>query len=190
MDFGIGETIAGVAAADATATAAAATAATGITAMQVAAAAALAGAATSGYSAIAAGQSAKKQAGYNATVQANAAQTAEQNGAIAAADQQGKTRRLIASQQVAGAANGIVSDSGSMDQISTQSAGLGELDSLRIQNNAMRQAQGMQSQATIDDFQGQQAANAGGINAMSSILGGASNAYFNLNTTHNRNGMG
>ena len=140
---------------------------------------AMIGTAISAYSAIQAGQTQKAAANYNATVQRNAAQDASQRGAIAGAEQIQKTHRLIAAQTVAGAANGLVTDSGSLDTIGTQSAALGELDALKLHNNALREAQGMQSQATLNDYQGQQAATAGGMNAFSSLLTGSSNAYYN-----------
>lgn len=136
------------------------------------------GAAAGGYSAYQSGQTQKAAANYNATVQRNAALDAQQRGAQAAAEHTEKTRRLIASQTVAGVSNGLVTNSGSLDTIGAQSAALGELDALKLQNNAEREAQGLQAQATIVDYQGQQAATAGGINAFSSLLSGASNTYY------------
>lgn len=136
------------------------------------------GAAVGGYSAYESGQTQKKAADYNSEVQRQAALDAEQRGAQDAAEQQAKTRRLIASQAVAGASNGLVMNSGSLDTIATHSAALGELDALRIRSNALREARGLNAQAEIEDYQGQRAAKAGAISGGASLLSGASNAYF------------
>lgn len=142
----------------------------------VAAAAAVAGAGTAAYSSVAAGENQKEMADYNAKVQENAAKDAEQRGAIAADEQRQKTRQMIARQNAGMSASGLDTSTGTPLDIQTQTAGMGELDALRIVNNAQRQAAGLQAQADLDVFKGNTAQTAGYFGATGSILGGLGSA--------------
>jgi peptidyl-tRNA hydrolase len=136
------------------------------------------GTAVSTYGAVQQGQNAKAAAKANADYQKKAAVSAENVGAQQAADKTLETRRVMGSQIASAGAGGIDPNTGSPLAIGTQTAQMGELDSLRIINNAQRTAWGYQTQAGIDEWQGDKAATAGYFNAASTALGGASNAYF------------
>jgi hypothetical protein len=138
----------------------------------IAAVAAVAGTGVSAYSAVAAGDNARATANYNAQVEQNAAQDAEQRGAIAAAEHDQQTRQLIARQNATMSASGVDTSSGSPLDILTGTAGMGKLDSLRILNNAQRTADGLQAQSGLDLFKGGAAQTAGYFGAGGSILGG------------------
>ena len=125
-----------------------------------------------------AGQSQKAAADYNAKVQNNAAKDALQRGADSAEQNTEKTRRLLATQNATMGANGLVTSTGTPLDILTNTAGLGELDSLRLLNNAQRDASGLTTQANLTQFQGNQAADAGTLGAAATVLGGASKAYY------------
>lgn len=144
----------------------------------IAAVAAVASAAISAYSAYSSGQSQKKASEYNAEMQRRAADDALQTGANEAAEHRDKVRQIMSSQVAATGAAGLNTASGTPLQILTETAGVGELDALRIVNNAQRRAYGMNAQAELDVFQGKAAGRAGFMNAGASLLSGASNAYF------------
>ena len=140
------------------------------------AAVAAASAGTTAYSAVAAGENAKETADYNKQVADNAAQDALQRGSIAAAEHKQKVRQLISQQNAEFSAGGIDASTGTPLEIMTQTAGMGQLDALRILNNAQRTAGGYTSQGNLDEFQGNAAQRAGAFGAAGSILGGAASA--------------
>jgi hypothetical protein len=149
----------------------------------------VAGLGTSVYGAVSQGEAQKEQGDAqrrameaNAAAQRESARSAQNVGAVQAAEQKQKTRQLISQQVVAGAASGINPLTGTAGQLSEETAQMGELDALRIMNNAQRQAWGYQTQASIDEFSGSQAAAAGGraqtagyIGAGGSLLSGLGN---------------
>lgn len=139
---------------------------------------ALLGAAVGGYSAYQSGQATKDVNEYNAEMQKRAADDALQRGAIEAADKRQQTRQLIARQHAAQAASGFDTSQGTALDIMTETAGMGELDALKILNNAQRQASGLKASADLETFKGDAAANAGKLNAAGSILTGASTAAY------------
>lgn len=142
------------------------------------------------YSAVSQGEAAAEAADYNAKVAENNAKykqaqalDAEQRGATEAAQHREKVRKLLATQNAMTGASGIDTDSGTALDIMTETAGQGELDSLRIMNNAQREAQGYKVEAdnyragaSIGRWQGQQSATAGQIGAAGSIIGGIGSA--------------
>jgi hypothetical protein len=109
-------------------------------------------------------------------VQQNAAKDAQERGAIAAAEHDRQTRQMIARQNAAMSASGVDTSSGSPLDILTGTAGMGKLDSLRIINNAQRQAGGLQAQSGLDLFKGNAAQTAGYFGAGGTILGGLGSA--------------
>jgi len=135
-------------------------------------AATVAGAAMSAYGAVKAGDDAKDAANFNADIQRKQAIQTENTAADNAAQQKEKGRRLAASQVAQGAAGGIETTSGTMSDLVAETTKYSELDSLRITNNAARQAWGYKSQADLDLYKGDQAQTAGYMNAAGSILGG------------------
>lgn len=90
------------------------------------------------------------------------------------ARRQGKA--LAGSQRVALAANGVDLSSGTPSDILTQTAGLSELDARTIENNAMRQAWGMDVEADQMDYQAKLAKKNAKIGLFGSILGAATSA--------------
>jgi hypothetical protein len=120
----------------------------------------------------------KKAGDANATNQRIAAIGAENAGASQAADAKMKARKIGAAQSVAAAGSGIDTATGTPLNLAAETAEFGELDKLRIINNASRTAWGYQAQANIDEWQGSQAQTAGFIKANSSLLSGATDATY------------
>ena len=156
----------------------------------IAAVAAIAGTGMAAYSSISAGNNARATANYNATIANNAAISAENTGAIAAAQHDQQTRQMIARQGAAMAASGLDTSSGTPLDILTGTAGMGKLDSLRLLNNAQRTAAGYQAQAGLDLFQGNAAQNAGYMTAGGSILGGVGSSVTGYYGTKNAMAQG
>jgi len=156
----------------------------------VAVATAVIGTAMSGYAMYSQGQAAKKQGEYQAKVaEANAEATrlagldAQNRGAQEAADKREDARRLSARQRVM--ASGIDPDSGTMDLMQDETTTLGNLDALKVFNNAQREAYGLNvernnylAQASGSRMAGADAARAGTIGAAGSLLSGASQTAF------------
>lgn len=88
-----------------------------------------------------------------------------------------RTGQAIGTQRSAQAANGIDVNSGSAAQLQDDTAMLGELDALTIQNNAAREAYGYQVQANQDIKNARQALSNGKTAATGSILGGFGKAF-------------
>lgn len=152
--------------------------------------ASLAATGVSAYGAIKQGNDARSAANYNANAQRQTAISVENQGAQAAADQIQKGRKVSASQAAAGAAGGIRTDTGTPLNLAGETAGFAELDALRITNNAQRQAWGYQTQANIDEWQGKQAQQAGYMQAGSTLLSGASSAFFGASRLSDNSGSG
>lgn len=88
-----------------------------------------------------------------------------------------KAGQAIGTQRSVQAANGIDVNSGSSALIQDDTAMLGELDALTIQNNAAREAYGLRVQADQDRSNAKQTVKNGKTAAMGSILGGAGKAF-------------
>jgi hypothetical protein len=143
------------------------------------------GASVSAYGQYESGQSQKKAAEYNATMQNRAADDAMQRGAIDAAAVKERTRKLISTQIANSGAAGFDSGTGTALDLSTEAAGFGELDALKTINNSQRVASGQQAQANLDLFQGSSAARTGTLNAAGTLFSGAGNAgrsYYSVKT--------
>lgn len=135
------------------------------------------------------GKAAKAQADYQSQVAENNAELAKRNaadakvrGGIASGEQDIKTRQLISRQRVALSASGQEVDVGSGLEITSDTAALGKLDSLRIVNNAEREAAGLDilasnftADAAAKKAAGRNAATASGFNSGATLLSGASN---------------
>lgn len=132
----------------------------------------------SGYSAYQAGENAEDVADYNAEMQRRTADDALQRGALEAADKRQQTRQLIARQHAVQAASGFDTSQGTALDIMTETAGMGELDALKILNNAQRQASGLKASADLEIYKGNAASNAGKMNAAGSALSGAATAAY------------
>jgi len=144
----------------------------------VAAAATVAGAGVAAAGAIQQGDTASKASKANAAAQQATATSEENVGAQKAADQEMKAKKIASSQIASAGAGGVDPATGSPLTMESQTAEFGELDKLRIINNASRQAWGLETQADITGYQGSQQQQASYLNAGSTLLGGVSNAYF------------
>ena len=136
------------------------------------------GTAVSTTAAIQQGQAQKSAADANANAQRQTAISAENAGAQQAADKLQQARKTAAAGVAAAGAGGIDPNTGTPLTLSGQTTEFGELDSLRIINNASRTAWGYNTQADITSFQGSQAQTGGYLQGGASLLGGASSAYF------------
>lgn len=131
---------------------------------------------------------AKKSAEYTAAVNRNNAQIAEWNaqdaearGAIAERKQALETTQLMARQRAGLAANGVVIDSGSALDITSDTAAFGRLDALTVRSNAQREALGFRTQgmnynaeADLASYRGKAAGAAARTQMLGTALGGAS----------------
>ncbi|WP_223513985.1 hypothetical protein [Pseudomonas sp. GL-R-26] len=129
-------------------------------------------------------QNAKQEGAFNASMlKGNAAfkeQAAQEtiNAGDTSADwQRVRTGQAIGTQRTAQAANGIDVNSGSASQLQDDTAMLGELDALTIQNNAAREAYGYRVQAQQDRKNAAQVKINAGNKATGSILGGIGGAF-------------
>jgi hypothetical protein len=137
-----------------------------------------ASAAASGYAQYESGQSQKKAANYNAKMADMQAQDTLQRGADAGAERKQQARKMISTQTERMSGMGVSVNTGTPLGLLTETAGLGELDALTVQNNARREAWGLKSGAKLDLYQGKMAARGGALNAAGTLLGGASSAYY------------
>jgi len=133
---------------------------------------AVAGTAVATTATVESAQSQKDAENANNKVAEQKAVAAENAGAQSAADQQLKTKRLMASQVAAAGAGGVDPSTGTPLTLVGQSAEFGELDSLRIINNASRVAWGYTASPEDTSMTG------GYMKAGATLLGGVSNAYF------------
>jgi hypothetical protein len=131
----------------------------------------------SAYGAYQQGQTAKKIAKYNADVANYSAEDAMKRGSIEADQQRARARQIAASQRAAMGASGVESDTGTFGKVLEQTATMGELDARTIEANAMREAWGLRSQAKISQYEGASRAQAGGLEAFGTLLGGAAKTY-------------
>ena len=153
-----------------------------------------------------AGQSAKRQAEYEASIMEIQAGYSEQQAedAIAIGDEQesrhrAAVRQLIGSQRASMAASGIDISSGSALDLQLEAASMGELDATTIRNNARRQAWGftveasdLRNRAKMTRAGGRAAARAYNNQAVTTALGGAADLaglfYRSSNTGTRSNG--
>jgi len=132
----------------------------------------------SAYTTYSAADNAKDLADYNKKVQDNNALAALQQGAVAASEHRQKVRQMIATQNAAYSSAGVDSSTGTAAQIQTDTAGFGELDALRILNNAQNAATGMRAQGALEQWKGDAAFTNGMFQTAGTALGGMSNMYF------------
>lgn len=129
-------------------------------------------------------QNSKQQGDYssdmlqkNAAFKNKAADETEIAGNTSADWQRVKTKQAIGTQRTALAANGVDVNSGSASQLQDDTAMLGELDALTIQNNAAREAYGYRVQATQDLDNSVQVVKNAKSSGIGSILGGVGSAF-------------
>jgi hypothetical protein len=115
--------------------------------------------------------------GQNAAFKQRAADETIIAGNTSADWQRVRTKQAIGTQRTAQAGNGIDVNSGSAAQLQDDTAMLGELDALTIQNNAAREAFGYRVQAAQDINNANQALVNAKSKATGSILGGMGSAF-------------
>lgn len=134
------------------------------------------------------GRAAQAQANYQSQVAENNSIIAQQKaddararGAIEERQQRIRTAQLIGAQRAGAAARGVVVDEGSALDITTDTAGIGELDALTIRSNAEREARGFEqeglefrSEAQLRQMAGRSARSDSLFSAGGTILSGAS----------------
>lgn len=113
----------------------------------------------------------------NAALKEQAAQESIFAGDTSADWQRVRTGQAIGTQRSVQAANGIDVNSGSAAQLQDDTAMIGELDALTIQNNAAREAYGHRIQADQDRMNAVQTVTNAGNKATGSILGGIGGAF-------------
>jgi hypothetical protein len=147
------------------------------------------GAGTQAYGQKQAGEAAAELGEYNQQVAANnakyseaMAQDALQRGDLTASRQRERTAQEIAQQTVAAAGNGVDVNTGSIVDLTSDTARYGELDRLTILNNAQREAFGnrvrganFESEGNVAYQEGQYAKSAGTTAAFGTALSGAGN---------------
>jgi alkanesulfonate monooxygenase SsuD/methylene tetrahydromethanopterin reductase-like flavin-dependent oxidoreductase (luciferase family) len=150
--------------------------------------AAAAGAVTGAFGSYESGQAQKAAYTYQAGVASINAQIARQNadyaiaaGETAAQQQAMKVRATIGSTRAAQGASGIDVNTGTSVDVRASEADIGSEDIAITRNEALRKAYGYQvegmqyeTQSTLDKYAATNAAFAGDIGAVTSILGGAS----------------
>lgn len=129
-------------------------------------------------------QNAKQEGAYNAgmlnknaALKDQAAQETINAGDTSADWQRVRTGQAVGTQRSVQAANGIDVNSGSAAQLQDDTAMIGELDALTIQNNAAREAYGYRIQADQDRSNAVQTLTNAGNKATGSILGGMGSAF-------------
>lgn len=130
----------------------------------------------------------RDSANFRAQVSLNNQQISQKNselataaGAEQAAEQGLKTKAVVGKIKAAQAASNIDVNSGSAVDVRSSASELGQLDALTVRSNAARAAYGFDVQASnygaqsqLDRAEAKNATQAGDINALSSLLGGAS----------------
>lgn len=129
-------------------------------------------------------KAAAAQANYQAAVGRNnqilaqrAADDARLRGEEAARKQKTNTSQLLGKQRAMLAANGVLVDSGSALDLTTDTAGIGKLDELTVRSNAEREALGYEAQGM--NFQaGSELKGLEATNALSAGTSGAAGSLF------------
>jgi len=129
-------------------------------------------------------QNAKQEGAFNSGLLTQNAALKDQaaNDTIAAGNtsadwQRVRTGQAVGTQRAVQAANGIDVNSGSAAQLQDDTAMIGELDALTLQNNAAREAYGYRTQAQMDRANAAQVLTNAGNKATGSILGGLGGAF-------------
>lgn len=162
----------------------------GLTLASAAMYASLAATAVGAYGAYSSGQANAAAAHYQAGVQRQNAAIARENALVAeqageaqAGMQALKTKAVIGATLAEEGASGVDVSSESFKNVRTSERVLGEQDAKTVRQNAAREAYGYrarsaseEAQGSLSDFESANAKKAAGINAASTLLGGASSA--------------
>lgn len=146
--------------------------------MGITAAVAVVGAgAISAYGQYQSGRAARSTANFNASIEDMQADDAISRGLVAEREQRKQTRGLIGAQRAAYAGQGVALDEGTPLAVQSETAGMGELDALRIKNNAAREAWGYRVGAANSRLSGKYAARAANTQAIATLATTGSSAY-------------
>lgn len=137
--------------------------------------AALAGAAVSAYGAIQQGQQAESAAKYNAKVARNQAQSARDAANADAETQRRHYDRVLAAQRARYGASGVDTE-GSPLLVMLDSEEEAALDIARVKHGGAVAAQGLEAEAQLQRYQGQQAKRQSYLAATGAILSGVAQA--------------
>jgi hypothetical protein len=136
----------------------------------------VAAAAASAYSTYAASQAQEQASKYNAKEAETQAEMARQQAAFAAQQQGEKDRRTRAAARAIQGTSGVAVGEGSSLLVDLDSAKQAELNYQAIRYQGEGQVRALQSQATLDRFQGGIARDQGLLKAGATLLGGLSDA--------------
>lgn len=136
----------------------------------------VAGAGFAAYSTYEAGQQSAAIARYNQQQQMAQSQATLQATAAKSLAERDQNQKILAQQQAAFAASGVVANTGSPLTVETKQAGLLERRALNTDYSGAIQSRFQQSAAIGDEMQGQAAKQAGDLGAAGTILQGAGNA--------------
>ena len=123
--------------------------------------------------AVAQGVAANNAGKANARVQEIMAADAIKRGNADEASQRRITKSALGKQRARFAASGAEANTGSAAEIQADTAEFGELDALRIRNNAEREAFALEAGAAISRSSGKNALLSGVLKAGGSLIGGA-----------------
>lgn len=137
----------------------------------------VAAAAASAYATYSASQAQEQAYKYNAAEAERQAEMADQATRFRAQQQAEADRRTRAKARAIGSTSGVDVGEGSSLLVDLDSAKQAELNYQAIRYQGEAQVRSLQSQATLDRFQGRTAARQGLIGAGASLLGGAADAY-------------
>jgi hypothetical protein len=142
--------------------------------LAVTAVAAVASAAVSASAAKTQGDNAQKIADYNAAIDRNNALVAAQQSQYEADRIRSRNRRIMGSQQAAYAHSGVDINSGSPNDVASDSGIQGEMDALTALYTGKIQASRQLAEADLQTARGQAAQSAAGYAQAGAILGGVS----------------
>lgn len=134
-------------------------------------------AAVAAYAAYEQGQQAQEVQKYNAKVQENRAIEETQRAAFDAQRSREQSRRILANQRAVYGSSGVDVAAGSPLLVMADSAKQAELDAQVILSGGQARASDAWARANIARYQGKAAAQAGTINAGTTLLSGATRAY-------------
>lgn len=137
--------------------------------------ASIAAAAVSAYAAIQQGQAAQATANYNAKIARNQAQAARDAASADAETKRRQYERVLASQRARFGASGVHAE-GTPLLVMLESEEEAALDVARIRHGGAVASQGLEAEAKLHRFQGQQARRQSYLQASGSLLQGVSSA--------------
>ena len=137
---------------------------------------AVAGTAVSVYGQVQSGKAQKATANYNARLAENEAKAKEQQAHVESQQMQRQKERLQASQRAGFAKGGAMITEGTPLLLMAEQAGNAELDILNNQRNRAMEGVSLKSEASMQKYQGKQAARAANIGAGATALSGFGSA--------------